>query len=263
MELRDVRRLTPGIDVNAYRIVGAAPGEHIGLPSSTVTLIVDLDDGLRLSEPGSPEPRTFRTCLGGMHLDPVTIHHGGTQIGVAAHLGPAAVRALFGMPAGEFWTTNIELSDAAPGLADRLYESTVEVPHDARAAVARHVLADAVASRPPVRADPDAEQAWRVIQHERGRVTVSNLVAWSCWSARYLTKVFTAEYGIGLKQAARLARFDHARERLESGDPIATVSAVCGYADQAHLTREFAAITGHPPAQFLAVRAAEFSAEPA
>jgi AraC-like DNA-binding protein len=46
---------------------------------------------------------------------------------------------------------------------------------------------------------------------------------------------------------------------LETGGAIADVAADCGYADQAHLTREFARITGHPPKEFLAVRASEFS----
>ena len=60
--------------------------------------------------------------------------------------------------------------------------------------------------------------------------------------------VFTAEYGIEPKQAAWFARFEHARARLEGGEPIAEVAVECAHADQAHLTREFATITGHPPA---------------
>lgn len=81
----------------------------------------------------------------------------------------------------------------------------------------------------------------------------------SGWSRRRLTTVFTAEYGMGPKQAARLFRFDHARRRLEAGGAIADVAAACGYADQAHLTREFRDFTGHPPREFLTVRAAEFA----
>ena len=75
---------------------------------------------------------------------------------------------------------------------------------------------------------PDAERAWRLIQHAGGQITVARLVELSGWSARYLTRVFTAEYGVGPKQAARLARFDHARAELETGGAIADVAADCG-----------------------------------
>jgi AraC-like DNA-binding protein len=258
VELRHVRGLT-GISINPYRIIGAAPGDHLGLPSSTVTLIVDLDGGLSLSEPDRSGRRTFRCCLGGMHLRPVIIHHTGTQIGVAASLSPAAVRALFGLPAAELWTTNIELGDVAPGLARRLYDATGTVPHEERGPVAARIIDEATSVARARAIDPDAERAWRLIQHAGGQITVARLVELSGWSARYLTRVFTAEYGVGPKQAARLARFDHARAELETGGAIADVAADCGYADQAHLTREFARITGHPPKEFLAVRASEFS----
>lgn len=255
MELRHLRGLT----ITPYRIVGAQPGEHIGLPSSTVTLVVDLDDGLRITESAHAPQRTFRCCLGGMHLEPVTIHHDGSQIGVQLNLDPTAFRTLFAMPAGEVWTTNTELGDAAPALARRLYDETGAVPYEQRAAVTARIIVEEVRSQRAQQADADAQYAWQLIQRTRGRITVAQLVELSGWSARKLTGVFTAEYGVGLKQAARLTRFEHARTRLEGGESIADVAVECGYADQAHLTREFAAITGHPPKEFLRVRAAEFS----
>ncbi len=258
MELRDLRGLS-GVGVDAYRIVGATPGEHIGLPSPSVTLIVDLGDGLELSEPARTGRRVFRCCLGGMHLVPVTVHHDGTQIGVAVRLAPAAVSALFGLPAGELWTTKIELGDAAPALARRLYDETGAVPHEMRGALARRILGEALGAAVPRTVDPDARRAWRAIVATHGQITVARMVELSGWSARYLAGVFTAEYGVGPKQAARLVRFDHARRQLEAGGSIAAVAADCGYADQSHLTREFAAISGHPPNEFLVVRANEFS----
>lgn len=167
MELRDLRGLS-GIAINPYRIVGAQPGEHLGLPSSTITLIVDLDDGLDLTEPGRPDRRVFRCCLGGMHLQPVTIHHTGTQIGVAIALPPAAVRSLFGMPAGQVWATNLELGDAAPGLARRLYDAAGEADHPDRARATAAIFAEELRAVPASAPDPDAERAWQLIQETKG-----------------------------------------------------------------------------------------------
>lgn len=256
MEFRDVRRLT-GTTITPYRILGAAPGTHLGLPSPTTALVVDLGSGLVLSTPESA-PRTFRVTVGGMHLAPVTVHHDGTQVGVFLDLPPRAVRALFGVRPGDVCAQNLELADVAPGLARRLYDELGAVAPDRRAAVCARVIDASLGEADTPRTDPDAARAWQLLSDARGRISVSRLVELSGWSARRLTSVFTAEYGLGPKQAARLFRFDHARRRVESGEPVSEVAAGCGYSDQAHLTREFATFTGHPPRTFLTVRAGEF-----
>lgn len=259
MEFRHLRGLT-GTTITPYRITGAEPGTHLGLPSPTVTLVIDLGDGLVLRAASDPVPRTFRVAVGGMTLAPVTIHHDGSQVGVQLDLAPTAMRSLFGLPAGEVVHRNLALADLAPALARRLYDELGAADFGRRAVVCEALLGETLASaesRPG--ADPDAARIWQRLERAHGRVTVAELVERSGWSARKLTALFTAEYGLGIKQAARLFRFDHARRRLDTGTPIAQAAAVCGFADQAHLTREFTAFTGHPPRAYLSVRAAEFA----
>ena len=59
------------------------------------------------------------------------------------------------------------------------------------------------------------------------------------------------------KQAARIVRFDRTRRELAAaaaaGAPLALadLAAQRGYADQAHLTRDFAAFAGLPPGAWL------------
>lgn len=257
MELRDVRRLN-GTTITPYRIVGAAPGTHIGVPSPTVTMVIDLGAGLVLSSPDH-DRRTFRTTVGGMHLRPVTIHHDGSQIGVCLDLAPEAVRALLGARPGDVFTRNLDLTDLTPPLARRLYDELGAVPADQRARLCAVLLTETVAGEQIPVADPDAERTWRLLAASHGRLTVSRLVELSGWSARKLTAVFTDEYGMGPKQAARLFRFDHARRRLDAGQPVADVAVACGYSDQAHLTREFSTFTGVPPRGFQVARANEFA----
>ncbi|GAA3947551.1 helix-turn-helix domain-containing protein [Gordonia caeni] len=257
MELRDVRRLN-GTTITPYRILGATPGTHLGLPSPTTTLVIDLGTGLVLSTRES-EPRTFRVSVGGMHLAPVTVHHDGTQVGVFLSLSPGAVRALFGVRPGDVCAQNFELADMAPRLARRLYDELGAVAPDRRGDVCARVIDERLGAAGTPPADPDAQRAWQLLGAARGRLTVSRLVELSGWSARKLTALFTAEYGVGPKQAARLFRFDHARRRLDAGEPIAEIATACGYSDQAHLTREFTAFTGLPPRSLLTARANEFA----
>ena len=49
---------------------------------------------------------------------------------------------------------------------------------------------------------------------------------------------------------ARVARFERAHGMLmgPGASPLATVAARCGYADQAHMTREWNALAGSSPA---------------
>jgi len=87
-------------------------------------------------------------------------------------------------------------------------------------------------------------------------VRVSALAAGTGWSDRHLTSRFRAEIGLTPKAAARVIRFDRAKRLLircaDTGTRLADLAVACGYFDQAHLAREFRALAGCPPSQWLA-----------
>ena len=92
-----------------------------------------------------------------------------------------------------------------------------------------------------------------------GALRVAELAAGTGWSERHLTSRFRAEIGLTPKAAARVIRFDRARKllvrNLTGASPeyrLADLAADCGYFDQAHLAREFRALAGCPPSQWLA-----------
>ncbi len=92
---------------------------------------------------------------------------------------------------------------------------------------------------------------------------MSELVAQTGWSGRHLASRFRAEIGLTPKAAARVIRFDRARRRLigQLADPgyrLADLAADCGYFDQAHLAREFRALAGCPPSQWVAEEASQW-----
>lgn len=72
-------------------------------------------------------------------------------------------------------------------------------------------------------------------------------------SRKHLTVRFRREFGLPPKLFARILRFDHA-VRLLRRDRItrwAELADACGYADQAHLTRDFNAFTGSAPTSLI------------
>lgn len=268
MELWDVRRLTGGAlpllrSAVGYQLTGALPGVHLGIPSPTVTLVVDLGPGLDLEGPGLAGRTRFRVCLGGLHHRPYRIVHDGNQIGVQLELTPDGVRSLFGLPVAELSSQAVELADLAPEFSRELIDRVADAPFAFRAARATQIVAKHLRScddDPAAGAQSDAAAAWRHIVATGGQVSVAELTERSGWSTRYLTTRFVAEYGMGPKQAARLVRFDGALTALRRGCPAADVAAGHGYADQAHLSREVRDFLGVSPSEFLTQRADEFAA---
>jgi len=84
----------------------------------------------------------------------------------------------------------------------------------------------------------------------RGRGQMRELAATLGWSERHLTRRFSSETGVAPKTVARILRFEHARSLAAAGRDggWAEIAQAAGYADQAHLTREFTALSGLPPA---------------
>lgn len=69
------------------------------------------------------------------------------------------------------------------------------------------------------------------------------------WSARHLRRRMTASFGYGYGSLVRIERARRARALIRLGGGLADVAAEAGYADQAHMTREFARLVGRSPGQ--------------
>lgn len=242
-----------------YRSVGIPPGRHRGLPSPHLTLIVALDDPLIVA--AHPDPRTppgeYATLVGGLHTRPALITHNGSQSGIQLGLTPLGARALLGCPAGELADTDLDAVDVLGPVAHELRE---RVRHASGWGERFAVLDTWLSRRARTGRGLPAEvgQAWDRLLDTRGALAVSQLAREVGWSTRHLGNRFRAEIGLTPKEAARVVRFHHARCTLQrqvaAGRTVtlAELAAMCGYYDQAHLAREFRALAGCPPTQWLA-----------
>jgi AraC-like DNA-binding protein len=83
-----------------------------------------------------------------------------------------------------------------------------------------------------------------------GRATVDGVARSTGFSARQLHRRFRAEVGVGPKLLMRIGRFQRAAAAIgETTAPLLQIALATGYADQAHLTREFQAFAGTTPAR--------------
>jgi AraC-like DNA-binding protein len=70
-------------------------------------------------------------------------------------------------------------------------------------------------------------------------------------SARQLHRRCLPVFGYGPLRLARVLRLRRAVDESRTGMPLAHVAAGCGYADQAHLSREMRALAGTTPTGLL------------
>jgi AraC-like DNA-binding protein len=238
-----------------WRQVGMPPVTHRGLPSPYLTLVLTLDDPLVVqAHPDHRQaPGRYDALIGGLHLAPALIAHGGRQSGVQVSVHPLGCRALFGLPAGEMAGLDLDLAAVLGALRveevrQRMREASTWT--DRFAAVDAALLTLARRSHPEVH--PDVTHTLRRLLATGGTLPVRALADEVGWSSRHLTHRFRIETGLGLKEAARVVRFDRARRRLTPQTRLADLAADAGYYDQAHLTREFRALAGCSPSRWLA-----------
>jgi transcriptional regulator GlxA family with amidase domain len=186
------------------------------------------------------------------------IEHDGAQSGVQLALSPLGTRALLGVPAGELAGLDLHASD----LIGRLGAELQERMRGATSWAERFRLLDVGLGRlvDPLRRPPaEVCHAWHLLRASHGTARVADVARAVGWSERHLAARFRVEIGLTPKAAARVIRFDRARRMIPSTDG-ATVAAVCGYADQPHLVRDFVAFTGLAPGAWLAAEVGNLQA---
>ena len=250
-----------GVTYTGYFLDGFPAGIHRGLPSGSLTFIVTIDEplDLRLTPPGVDGTGYFEAMVGGLHRTPAIIRHSGRQLGIQVAVPPLASRALFGVPAAALACATVDLAE----LLGDLGRSAIDDVRRARSWPARFAALDRAlgaamtrhdrGERHPVR--PEVRQAWQRLRASHGLRRIDELADDVGWSRRHLLSQFRGELGQTPKTAARVARFERAQLALRRGGDAATVAASCGYADQAHMVREWNELVGISPSAWLASEA--------
>lgn len=229
-----------------YDVDFGLPGVHRGLPGTTLTLVLPLEEPLRVSWPDRPgAAHRGWSSLSGLHLAPAAIHHDGVQRGVQLALTPTGVRALLGLPAAALAgaLTDLDEVEEVPAALRALPERLHDLPGHARVALVDRTLAELVARAGDRR--PRAEVGHALARLTRG-ARVADVAEEVGYSRRRLSTLVRDECGVTPKEYQRLARLERTR-RLLGRIPLAEVAARCGFSDQAHLTREWVALAGCTP----------------
>jgi AraC-like DNA-binding protein len=154
-------------------------------------------------------------------------------------VGPLGAYTLLGLPMDELSGHTVDLADVlgSPTWAQRF-------------ALLDGFLLRRLADGP--RPAPEIDWAWQRPVATGGAAPIGQLAAEVGWSHRHLIARFRQQVGLAPKTAARLVRFDRVWRRLDQPQPLdwADLAREAGYADQAHLVREFHRFTGTTPTAF-------------
>ncbi len=156
---------------------------------------------------------------------------------------------LTGVPAGALAEAHTRLADLWPAAAlSALRERLEEVP----ALAARLDLVESFLAAlwgAPSRLSPEVAHALARFDQGTG---VAQVAAECDWSHRHFAGRFREAVGLGPKTYCRVRRFGRVLDRLSACQPaqLADIAAAEGYADQAHMSREFRAFAGLSPGRY-------------
>lgn len=174
----------------------------------------------------SEQPPLFAT---GLNTRPVALQLGRGARFTGIKLWPWAWHALGGAACTGFFDRWIAIDEATP-LAALL-------PEDSALAVARLEAGFAALPPPPLRVVLGAQ-------------SVAEIARRTGLAPRALQRRFAREIGLPPRSYLRFVRFRDAMLGVQAGqEPLADTAAAQGFADQAHMTREFRALAGVPPGE--------------
>ncbi|MGD9529399.1 helix-turn-helix domain-containing protein [Pseudonocardia sp.] len=243
-----------------YRLTDGPPSTHQGVPSGHLTFILCLDgevELLRMPDPAR-SPRAFSAMVGGLHDSPAVIAQGRAATGLQLALTWRGARALLGLPAGVLAGDVVDLGAVLGSRSATLQDRLASAPDwPARFALLDDaLLALATRGRGEAGVAAEVRYAWDRLVATGGTQRIEPLAREIGWSRRHLAERFRTEIGLPPKSAARVIRFERACARLltPSRPSLATVAADGGYADQAHLARDFRELAGLTATGWLAER---------
>jgi AraC-like DNA-binding protein len=171
----------------------------------------------------------------------------GRVIGVAFR--PGCFRPFLAGPVSALTDRSVPARDLlGPGVPQAAIAESADAPE-----MVRVVEGFLHAILPP--RDPTAERVAGIvarIEAEPDLTRVDDLAERVGSGARQLQRLFAEYVGIGPKRVIRRYRLHEVTQRMASGSTIdwGRLAAELGYADQAHLTRDFTAIVGESPTRY-------------
>ncbi len=255
----ELARRTPGRQLDGivsglvgYRECVAGHYRMIQPASLTIPLVISFGDPFAIGLGLQPrDEQRIGSFAAGLFAGPVVIDSFGRSDCIQIDFTPLGARRFFDLPMSELAGRMIDLADLpglkGPALREQLAN---ERDWDCRFdLVERFVLARIGLSNGP---SPEVAWAYDRLAATGGLTRIEAVASSVGWSRKHLRDRFAQDVGLAPKSVARIMRFNRASDAAAHSDNAcwAGIAADCGYADQAHMVREFQEFAGASPTAY-------------
>jgi AraC-like DNA-binding protein len=243
-------------DYQGYEEFRASLVRRRELPHGGVVLVINFGAAWRVTDPRRGDAaRSYDSFVAGVDDFASLVDCGGRAFCLQVNFTPIGARRFFGLPMHELTRRVVPLGDIVGGDADRLADRLFQAPDwDARFGIVEEAIV-ARASVSPLE-DAGVAWAWNRIARHGGQCSIGGLARELDCSRKHLAARFRDQIGLPPKSIAGIVRFNRAL-RLIGGVPqpdLAQIAAEAGYFDQSHFNRDFLALSGITPGEFLRAR---------
>lgn len=232
-----------------YRETGIGLSGSVEMAPLVVPLILSFAEPFEIALGRAPSAEDrYGSFTSGLHPGFVTIRSTGGAECIQVDFTPIGAFRFFALPMRAIASRMVTLDELSDGdLRDLRLRLAEEPDWERRFDRVEEVLSRRLANGP--KPDAAVAHAYGRILGSGGAVRIGDVARGLDWSRKHLNQRFREEIGLGPKAVARMARFNRVLA-LAKGDAArdwADIAAACGYADQAHLVREFRDFAGAPP----------------
>ena len=241
------------IRITGYRELVRGHSRQREAASLTLPLVISFGEPFAIGLGREPTQRDqIGSFAAGLYAGPVVIDLFGASHCLQIDFTPLGARRFFRMPMSELADRMVQLDDVLGPEGHALREKLGNAPDwSTRFELAERFVLSRTADSPPP--STEIKLAFARMAGCNGKIAVSRLAASVGWSRKHLTEKFRAELGLGPKSVSRIIRLDRAMSEARCGHGgWADIAAGCGFADQAHLAREFQDLAGLSPSSWQA-----------
>ena len=238
-------------EYQGYSETSSGPLRRRELPSGDVALIISFGQRYELIDPlDGLSLGSRRTFIAGLDDRYALVESDGGGLAMQVNFTPIGAHRLLRIPMHLVSRRTTELSDIlgseAASLVDRLFDAP---DWSNRFELLDEFLLSRIRRSRDV--TPEINWAWQLLETSYGVASVSMITGNLGWSRKRLVRTFREHIGVPPKTLSRILRFEHALAELGSRNVIdaAQVAFECGYSDQAHMIREFRAMSGCTPVE--------------
>ena len=219
------------------------------VPTGMMSLIFHRGSRLLSIHDNKLHPRAFLT---GQERTFADLEYTGQVDMISVVFRPAGVRAFFDLPINTIYNQRVTAGDIEDKELAGLEYSLTSTEDDGLCVmlIEQFLLKRLchLAEHTLLRLDATIHQI------NLGQTDVARLADTACLSRKQFQRVFSEYVGANPKEFARTIRFQRALHILETAPDTTLVELAyeCGYFDQSHLIKEFKALSGYTPGEYLA-----------